>query len=231
MLFPWVGHLEQVRLADVYVHYTDVQFSKGSLVNRVQIKTAAGPKWLTAPLSKLRMGQSISEVRVDPDPSWKRRHIEWLQQCYATAPYASDMLAIVRNVYGRSDEMLADLSKFSLASLCEYFGLALGRQFMSIEELAVSGRNSDRVLDIVKTLGGSRYVTGHGARNYLDHQAFDKAGVRVEYMHYRKVPYRQLHGAFNPFVSALDLVANEGPAGVGYIQSTSVYWKDFLNER
>ena len=40
MLFPWVGMFEQIRLADVYVHYTDVQFSKGSFVNRVQIKTA-----------------------------------------------------------------------------------------------------------------------------------------------------------------------------------------------
>ena len=28
MLFPWVGMLEQVRLADSYVHYSDVQFSK-----------------------------------------------------------------------------------------------------------------------------------------------------------------------------------------------------------
>ena len=40
MLFPWVGMFEQVALADVFVHYDDVQFSKGSFTNRVQLKTA-----------------------------------------------------------------------------------------------------------------------------------------------------------------------------------------------
>ena len=43
MLFPWVGMLEQIMLADVFVHYADVQFSKGSFTNRVQIKDSTGP--------------------------------------------------------------------------------------------------------------------------------------------------------------------------------------------
>ena len=47
MLFPWVGLLEQMRLADVFVHYDDVQFSKGSFVNRVQVKTPDGVRWMT----------------------------------------------------------------------------------------------------------------------------------------------------------------------------------------
>ena len=57
MFFPWVGFLEQMRLADVYVHYDDVQFSKGSFTNRVQIKTPEGFIWLTAPLRNLRAGR------------------------------------------------------------------------------------------------------------------------------------------------------------------------------
>jgi hypothetical protein len=33
MFFPWVGMLEQLKLADTYVHYDDVQFEKGSFSN------------------------------------------------------------------------------------------------------------------------------------------------------------------------------------------------------
>ncbi|MBC8123824.1 MAG: WbqC family protein, partial [Gemmatimonadaceae bacterium] len=50
MLFPWIGMFEQICLADVYVHYDDVQFSKGSFSNRVQVKSASGSKWITVPL-------------------------------------------------------------------------------------------------------------------------------------------------------------------------------------
>ena len=38
MLFPWPGFFEQLCLADVYIYLDDVQFSKGSFTNRVQIE-------------------------------------------------------------------------------------------------------------------------------------------------------------------------------------------------
>ena len=81
---------------------------------------------------------------------------------------------------------------------------------------------------LVKELDGETYITGHGARNYLDHELFEEAGVRVEYMKYNQTEYRQLHGAFTPFVSILDLIANEGKDGRRVISSSSVYWKEFM---
>jgi hypothetical protein len=94
-------------------------------------------------------------------------------------------------------------------------------------ELGIGGAGSARVLEIVKKFGGTIYVSGHGARNYLEHEAFEHAGVRVEYMDYRRTPYPQLHGAFNPHVSVLDLIANTGRVGLDYIHSQTVNWKQF----
>ena len=65
MLFPWVGLFEQIRLADVFVYYDDVAFSKGSFFNRVQIKTSRGSKWLTVPLEHFELGTAINAVRPD----------------------------------------------------------------------------------------------------------------------------------------------------------------------
>jgi hypothetical protein len=78
-------------------------------------------------------------------------------------------------------------------------------------------------------LEAERYISGHGGRAYLDHAAFDAEGIRVEYVEYKKKEYPQLHGAFTPHVSALDLVANAGPDGREVIASGSVYWKNFLS--
>ena len=93
--------------------------------------------------------------------------------------------------------------------------------------MGIAGTGSARVLAICQTLGAERYVTGDGAREYLDHESFETAGIRVEYLDYAKQPYPQLHGAFTPFVSALDLAANCGRAGREVIASGTVYWKDF----
>ena len=50
-----------IKLADIIVHYDDVQFSKGSFTNRVQIKTKDGFKWMTVPLEKVKLNQKIEK--------------------------------------------------------------------------------------------------------------------------------------------------------------------------
>lgn len=228
MFFPWVGMFEQIRLADVYVHYGDVQFSKGGFSNRVQVKTPQGIKWLSVPLEGRTLGQSIEEVRINSRIDWRAQHLGMLRGAYARAPHFGEMMELVDSVYGRTWLSIGELGRASMEVLCEYFGLNEGRRYLDVRQLAIAGASSQRVVDIVKALEGRRYVTGWGARNYLDHQLFEDAGIRVEYMDYQKRPYPQLHGEFTPYVSALDLVANVGREGGNYIQSGSIYWKQWL---
>jgi hypothetical protein len=221
--------LEQIRLADYFIFYEDVQFSKGSFVNRVQIKTKAGMRWLTVPLHGLSLGQQIQDVMIDLRKDWRRQHLDVLRQAYADAPFFGHMIALVKDVFDTNPTTIGELSKLSMTALSSYFGLNVLKRFESSASLPVQGSGSQRVLDIVKYLSGSRYITGHGAANYLNHQAFAKAGVQVEYMAYRKHPYPQLHGDFTPYVSALDLVANMGHDGLRFICSSTINWKEFVH--
>ena len=232
MFFPWVGIFEQIRLCDTFVHYDDVQFSKGGFFNRVQIKTPHGINWLTVPLKDAKLGQNINKTLIDPSPTWRRKHLELLRQSYAKAPFKTEMLDLVHAVYGRDHRDLAQLSVDSLETVCRYFGLGQSREFHRSSSLDIPGESTERVLAIVKRFGGTSYVTGHGARNYFGHELAESMGIAVEYIDYRKTPYPQSHGDFSPFVSILDLIANVGPSGLQYIHSTTLPWRIFLqNER
>lgn len=230
MLFPWVGMLEQVRLADVFVHYDDVQYSKGSFVNRVQIKTAEGMQWMTVPLRELRLGQRIADVQVGPMQEWADKHLDLLDRSFAGAPHADDALGLAREVYAAGYEQLGALARASLMALVGYFGLDAGRRFVDVADMGIPGTGSQRVLDVVQRVGGTVYVTGHGASRYLDHGLFEAAGVHVEYMDYRCDPYQQGHGSFTPYVSGLDLVAYCGRDGLRNIASQTLPWKEFVHE-
>ncbi|MFC1515417.1 WbqC family protein [Thermodesulfobacteriota bacterium] len=231
MFFPWVGVFEQIRFADKYVHYDDVQFSKGSFGNRVQIKTAKGFKWLSVPLHNLRLGQKIKEVKLHPTLNWRQSHIELLSQVYKQTPFRNEMLELVGNVYRESATTISELAIMSIHEVCKYFKLYRPDKFLCSSDLGIGGKGSQRVLDIIKRLNGNNYITGHGALNYLDHELFEKNGVRVEYIDYKRIPYPQLFGEFNPHVSILDLIANVGTDGIRYINSESKYWKEFINQK
>lgn len=230
MLFPWVGLLEQVRLADVFVHYDDVQFSKGSFVNRVQVKTAQGVRWMTLPTRNLHLGQRIDEVELAPTSQWVDKHLELLRTSLPGAKYVDDAMALAHGVYAAGHGHLGSLARASLLALSEYFGLLEGKRFVDVATLGIGGSASERVLEVVRRVGGRQYITGHGAARYLDHALFERAGVEVRYMRYRLQPYAQLHGEFTPYVSGLDLVANRGREGRECIVSETVSWKEFLHE-
>lgn len=229
MYFPWVGLLEQIQLADIFIHYDDIQYTRG-FYNRVQIKAVNGSTWLSVPLRDQHRGQRIDEVLIDDRIDWRTQHRDMLKQAYLRAPYRGEMLALVDHVFEKDYETLADLSRQSIQSLANYFELSEGKQFKSSSQMGVTGKGSQRLRDLCLLLGASVYVTGHGARNYLDHELFDKSGIRVEYMKYRMTPYQQLHGGFTPYVTALDLIANCGKERTDVICSEAIYWKKFLNE-
>lgn len=228
MYFPWVGMFEQIRLADVFVHYDDVQFSKGSFFNRVQIKIPTGFKWMTVPLKNHKLGQNINQIELSDESGWQQNHLELLKQNYAGASFVNEMLSLVDSVVSASHSNLAELSQASIEAVCDYYGLKIDREWAKSSELNIPGQSTQRVLDIAQHFGSRTYITGHGARQYFDHELLERNGIRTEYIDYRKRPYPQLHGEFNPFVSILDLIANVGKDGIEYLCSTTCYWKLFV---
>lgn len=228
MYFPWVGFLEQIRLADIFVYYDDVQYSKGSFTNRVQVKTPSGKTaWMTVPLRQFSLGQKINEVTIQPIENWVPGHIAMLQQSFRHAEHAAEALAIANTTLNANFGTISELARSSVLSLAEYFELTEGKQFIDIRALNIGGSGSQRVFDIVKALNGTRYVTGHGAMRYLDHDLFEAGGIEVAYMQYESKPYQQTNGSFTPFVTALDLVAHVGKKGKDYIISNAVNWRKF----
>jgi hypothetical protein len=228
--FPWVGLFEQIRLADVYVHFDDAQFPLGrgrSFINRVEVKTPHGAQWLTVPV--LRPGlQLISEVVIGGDPRWRDKHIKTLTYNYSRTPFFREMMEIAESVFGLNTESLAAMNIYAIERISAYFGL--GARFCLSSSYGIKSSSSAKVLELVQRLNGNVYITGHGAKNYLDHELFERNGIRVEYMDYQRTPYPQLYGEFNPHVSILDLIGNVGRAGVEYIHSSTKYWKEFLRE-
>jgi hypothetical protein len=228
MFFPWVGLLEQIKLADIIVHYDDVQFSKGGFTNRVQVKTSNGTHWMTVPMNNFKLGLKIEDIDIHLNSNWKSKHLALLDQSFKISPYKNDALDIVRNIYLKNHIKLAQLARDSMMEVANYYGILDKKTILNIKELGVSGSGSSRVLEIVKKLGGSTYITGHGARNYLDHQSFLDNGINVEYINYKKTPYSQPWGDFTPYVTSLDLIANMGKNGINFINSDTIDWRLFV---
>lgn len=227
MLFPWPGFFEQLMLADVYLWLDDTQFSKGSFTNRIQIKHGPVRKWMSIPLAGKGSFQPIAALK--PAEPFAARHLALLRQALRGAPHAEDAIALVEEVYAAP--LICDLLIDSVEKPAAWLSLPMARRIERTSAMKLPGASSRRVLDLVLAVGGTRYVTGHGAADYLDHEAFEAEGVAVEYMAYSMTPWPQQTGEFTPYVSILDLIANTGRAAHEFLRPATISWREFLAAR
>ena len=227
MLFPWPGFFEQLAVADCYVYLDDVQFSKGSYTNRIQVLRGADWAWMTIPLAGKGSFQTISDLAA-AGTSWKAQHRTLLRQSLLGAPYLDDALAVFDCVY--ANESLLELLIASIEEPARYMGVGPKRCIARASALGVAGSSWRRVLDLVHAVDGRRYITGHGAARYLDHDAFEAQGVAVQYMSYSRTRWPRQGPSFSPFVTILDLIAHTGPMAATYLHPATVDWRVFLEK-
>lgn len=228
MYLPWAGFLSLMTQADILIWLDDAQFSRGSFTNRVQIATATGSKWLSIPLAGKGSGLPIRDLQADR-ADWSLSHRELVRQALRGTPHLADALSITDAVAKHEtlcDALIASAERCLLACTDNLPGR------MRASTMNVPGSGSRRVLDLVHAVGGTRYLTGHGAANYLDHYAFEAEGVVVEYMAYDLLPWPQRHGDFTPYVTSLDLIANVALSDRrNHLATKTVPWRQFLADR
>ena len=225
--FPWPGFFELFLSCDQFVILDHVQIARG-FTNRVQIKTKSGPQWLTVPIVKTKRETSIIDAKASQEVDWQNKHRQLLIESYKMAPNAGDVLEIFDELVSKKELSISEIANSSTKLLLEYFGIANKSRIFKSSELQINASKSDLILDIVQLLGGSTYISGHGGIKYLDHLKFENNGIEIFYIDYRLTEYRQEFGAFNPFVSTLDVVANIGPEAKVFLNPITISWRDFI---
>ena len=79
-------------------------------------------------------------------------------------------------------------------------------------QMNVEGRKAALLADICIECGAEIYISPPGSKDYLDAaNEFEEAGLPVRYFAYEHPAWPQAYGAFEPYMSVLDLLMNCGP--------------------
>jgi hypothetical protein len=207
--FPWLGYFDKMRLADVFVLLNTVPFTKGGYQNRIQIKGSNGVQWLTIPVkNKGRLGQSTREVLMAAGTPWRRNHALTLEAFYHRTPCFSEMMPQIEALYANSTEYLAEFAIPGITWVKDQ--LQIGARLVKSSDLNVKGSASELLLNIVRSLGGTTYLSGPSGRNYLDLGIFADAGIEVTFHSFTPFEYPQTSPPFVGGLSALDYLFNKG---------------------
>ena len=227
LFFPWLGYLDRMARADLFVVLDHVQFERANYQNRARILLDGAPRWLTVPVLQRSQKERILDKEVDDRPPgpgkapWGVAHFNTLRHAYREAgffrPYAAELKALLEARWTR----LADLALASVEFARQAFGVRT--PMVRSSTLEVAGAKSDLVLAICRATGARTFLGGMGgSRAYLDAAAFERAGIRVQWQQFRHPVYPQRGTAqFVPGLSSLDALFHCGPLAGGLLNEKS----------
>lgn len=211
MYIPWLGYFHKMKSSDKFVILDDAEFSKNDWFNRNKIKTANGELWLTVPVSyKNNSSSLIKDIAIDNKQDWKKKHLNSIKQNYSKAKYYKDIINFLIDIYDREWVFLIDLNINLIRFIMDKLNINTEIVFASV--LSVEKKSTERLIEICKILNADTYLSGVGAKNYLNEELFKLSGLKLEFQNCQHPEYQQIHGDFISHLSTLDLLFNCGPS-------------------
>lgn len=151
---PWLPFFEKVRSSDVFVILGHCQFEKGGYQNRF---FADG--WSTMSVSR-GLEPIISKIYIRPREDWDR-----ILKKFPQLSRFSDCVS----------DSLHETNSAIIRKACRELKI----KTKIVDDYPTDLTSNERLVDIVRRCGGDTYLSGLGAKKYLDESAFNKYGIKV----------------------------------------------------
>ncbi|MGE0870865.1 MAG: WbqC family protein [Kofleriaceae bacterium] len=224
---PWLGYLDKLAKADVFVVMDDLQFEERNFQNRNRVKLNHGPRWLTVPLVRGSLTDRIVDKRIDNTGRggrhhWQHRHWRSLVVHYGHAPEFSRYAADLEDVFVRRWDFIVELDLHMLDLARRWFGIA--RPIVRASSLGLTGQKTDRIIDLCRKVGARTYLSGRGgSTGYLDVDALARAGIATAWQQFDHPVYPQRYASqgFASHLGFLDALFNVGPGAAALLSGSA----------
>ena len=158
--FPYMGFFLKMKADDLFVILDDVQYTKGNFQNRNRFKNINGnDEWFTISLEKKPHHKLISNLKTNNTINWREKIIKQLYHNFNID---------FSDIYSSSN--LIDINLNSI-NYCRK-KLNINTPLIISSTLDIKTKGSQKLSDICDKLNATEYISGQGAKKYLDKSIF-----------------------------------------------------------
>ncbi|WP_462179158.1 WbqC family protein [Pseudoalteromonas maricaloris] len=210
--FPWLGYLNKMKSADVFVLLDDTQFAKRDWQHRNYIANQGCKSLLTVPLVKSSHTTQLKSKLISYDYNWPQKTWNKIYNNYHRSPYW--------HLYNDKLHEVLFSMKENFSNLCfdmiEYLRNSFNIKTKILRSSDLGPKNSkknDLVIEICKVLGAHSYISGLGAKSYIIEENFQQSGITIYWQDYQHPTYVQhdSQDVFRSHLWAIDALMNLGP--------------------
>lgn len=216
---PWLGYFFMMNYADLFVYFDDVQYDKNGWRNRNKILVNNSEKWITLPVTKpstsSNSSKSLNAINLNGDAYSialehkrilgihykKSKYLDLLESAYSKEIFSTNLLAdIVINQTEHIRTLLSIQTKTIRSSDIDY-------KINNKKEVISMDRKNLNLLNLLKEVEATEYISGVAAKNYLDIDLFERNNIQVKWNSY--TPKIE-----NGYLSIMHYLLSSGPLNV-----------------
>ena len=206
-IFPYIGYFQLMYVADVFVVYDNIEYTKKGWINRNRILANDKDEYLTLPLKK---GSDFVQVRdrflADTWKDERKKLLNKISVCYKKAPCYPTTFSLIENVLMFEDDNLFNFIFNSLKAVKEYLDLSAQLVVSSSINIDHTLKSESKVLAICKALGATQYINPIGGVELYNKEVFKNEGLELSFLKANNITYPQFQNEFVPFLSVVDVL-------------------------
>ena len=170
--FPWAGYFHLISESDKFVFLDDAQYSKGSWQSKNFIISNKKKYLLTVPTKKSPLNTNIKDKIIDNSLNFQIKHFKSISQCYVNFPFFKDLEELTNFYIKLNFKNLSELNTEIIIFISKK--LNLNTDFYFSSNFNFEEKRTKKVIQILKKLDATEYLSPLGAKEYLKEDNFQK---------------------------------------------------------
>jgi len=222
--FPWLGFFDKMAKVDKFIVMDVVQLTERSNMYRNLVLSQSGAeKYLTITFEKKDyIEKAYRELAINKSIKWQHNHRNFIKENYRKAEFFTEVWDKISWIFEKKYDLLFEAVYDSLVVIKEMLGI--NTSLINQSELIYNSnlRKSDLNLSLCMAVSADTYLSGNGARKYMNDMIFEQNGVKVVYQKFTYPTYNQINSeGFVPNLSSLDILFN-----CGIERTREIFWEN-----
>lgn len=176
---PYPGFFYKMKNSDIFVLADNLQFTKKEWQNRNRIILDKRIEYLTVPVKK-GFPLKLNGVEI-ANQKWYIQLLRRIKNNYRE----SQLLDELEQIFRMNNKLLINLNISLIKWVKEKLRIKTKMILMSRLNLINIKDPNERIVKMVKELGGGVYLAGEGGKNYMDLDFFKKSNIKVEWSNWK----------------------------------------------
>jgi len=211
---PWLGYFNKIYKSDLFILMDEVQITFSETMNRNRILNKYGAiSFLSIPcVKKDYLNKKFYEIEISDAFDWQERFKCVLKDSFSKSKYFYEIFDLLKPIFDKKYKYVIDVNFDLLNILLDLLGIKTKIIKQSSLTYDRSKKKNDLVIELCKAVNADIYLSGNGAKDYMDISSFNACGIDVMFQTFRHPSYEQFNSVkeFVPGLSILDVLFSIG---------------------